>query len=293
MQTDQPQVSIIMPTYNRANTIVRAVESILAQQWKDFELLIIDDGSTDNTQSLIETVKDSRIKFIRMPENGGAAVARNKGIELAKGNFIAFQDSDDQWHQDKLQRQMNALFNTPENIGFVYCDMLHVINPDQPPIIRHAPILSDGEIIDAKQKEYSPYGIGQISIIVKATCFKTVGNFDITFPRFIDLEFFIRLSKRYQGVYIPESLATCYRQDGISANPRNGAIARTLLLKKYHNDIKDCSAFIAWQYYLIGSGFYHGGNKYQGLTYLAKAIIKNPFERAPVVFIIKRILGKN
>lgn len=106
-----PIVSIIMPSYNSAQTIRESIESVQRQSLVDWELLITDDHSTDETKSIIKhyQIKDSRIKLFALESNGGAGVARNNSIENAKGRFIAFLDSDDVWHKNKLEKQIDFM----------------------------------------------------------------------------------------------------------------------------------------------------------------------------------------
>lgn len=107
-------VSVIIPTFNRAAILPRAIESVLAQDYRPFEVLIIDDASTDNTQDIVRAFADDRLKYIRQRQNGGASRARNTGIELAKGEFIAFLDSDDEWDKNKLKIQMVDMFKAKD-----------------------------------------------------------------------------------------------------------------------------------------------------------------------------------
>jgi len=116
------KVSIIIPTYNRAHLIERSIRSILNQTYEDFELLIVDDGSTDNTKEVVEGIVDARIRYISCATNGGAAKARNVGIAEAKYDYIAFQDSDDEWHPDKLEKQMKVMETASPDTGLVYCE---------------------------------------------------------------------------------------------------------------------------------------------------------------------------
>src|SRR5262249_42733298 len=102
----QPQVSVVIPTYNRAESILRALDSVLAQTYEDFELIIVDDGSHDDTAILIRDVGDHRIRVIIHDTNKGAAAARNTAIRAASGHYIAFLDSDDFWAPEKLERQL-------------------------------------------------------------------------------------------------------------------------------------------------------------------------------------------
>jgi glycosyltransferase involved in cell wall biosynthesis len=97
------KVSVIIPTYNRSQTIIRAITSVLNQTYQNFEILIIDDGSTDDTERVIELIEDERIRYHKLSKNSGGGSARNKGIELSEGIYIAFLDSDDEWQQYMLE----------------------------------------------------------------------------------------------------------------------------------------------------------------------------------------------
>lgn len=114
----KPVFSVIIPTYNREKLIGRAIDSVLNQTFKDFELIIVDDGSTDNTKEIIERYTDQRIRYI-YKENGGQNSALNKGIEFAKGKYVAFLDSDDEWLDEKL-RKVYIKYHTDTNIDIVY-----------------------------------------------------------------------------------------------------------------------------------------------------------------------------
>lgn len=111
-------ISIITPTYNCGNFIAQTIESILSQTYQNWEMIIVDDCSTDDTQTMVEQYTDSRIHYHRLEKNSGAAVARNTALSLAKGRWIAFLDSDDLWLPDKLERQLN--FMTKNGIAFSY-----------------------------------------------------------------------------------------------------------------------------------------------------------------------------
>ena len=117
-----PQVSIITPTYNCAEFIVQTIEAVLAQSFTDWEMIISDDCSTDNTREVIAPylAADSRIKYICNQRNSGAAVTRNNALKVASGRWIAFLDSDDLWHPEKLERQI--AFMSQNGYAFSYTD---------------------------------------------------------------------------------------------------------------------------------------------------------------------------
>lgn len=128
-----PYVSIIMPAYNSGRFIEKAINSVLNQSYNNFELLIIDDGSEDNTADIVNTIakKDLRIHYIRNEKNLGVSAARNRGILLASGDWIAFLDSDDKWASDKLEKQIN-LINENKLVKFLFTGSSFVDERDNP-----------------------------------------------------------------------------------------------------------------------------------------------------------------
>lgn len=104
----EPVVGVVLPTYNRAPLLGRALRSVLGQSFDDFEVLVIDDGSTDETAGIVAAFGDPRIRYVQLARNTGAGAARNVGIRMSRGKFPAFQDSDDEWVPSKLARQMSA-----------------------------------------------------------------------------------------------------------------------------------------------------------------------------------------
>jgi glycosyltransferase involved in cell wall biosynthesis len=120
------KISVIIPTYNREKLIVNSLGSVLNQTYSNIEILIIDDGSTDNTKKEIDKIKDKRIKYIKLNKNSGSCNARNIGIKMAIGTYISFQDSDDIFHPDKLKKQFRNLIKNKSDFDF--CKILIVIN---------------------------------------------------------------------------------------------------------------------------------------------------------------------
>ena len=104
-----PLISVIIPTFNRAHVLLRAVDSVLKQSYKNFELIVIDDGSTDHTDELLSSyVREGKIQYLKQ-ENKGVSSARNFGVKSSKGDWLAFLDSDDEWLKGKLQKQVDLL----------------------------------------------------------------------------------------------------------------------------------------------------------------------------------------
>lgn len=214
-------ISVIIPVYNRENTIKSSVESVLNQTVKDIEVLIIDDGSTDNTAKIIKSIKDQRIKYYYQ-NNSGACVARNLGIKLSKGEIIAFHDSDDRWLPMKLEEELKALDENDTDI--VFCQMY--INGKRIPdyieegFVSTLTLLQHGNII------------GTPTIIGKKTCFEKI-QFDPLMPRLQDRDLAIRLSKEFRVFFLKKVLMTVeIQENSITRNDKNGEIALERIIDK-------------------------------------------------------------
>lgn len=113
------KVSVILPTFNRSHSLKAAINSVLTQSYRDIELIVVDDGSSEDIEGLVRTIGDRRLRYVRRTENGGAAAARNTGLAVAGGDYIGFQDSDDIWLPHKLERQLALFSSLPKKIGVV------------------------------------------------------------------------------------------------------------------------------------------------------------------------------
>lgn len=212
------QVSVIIPTYNRADVIENSIRSVLNQSYTEHEILIVDDGSTDDTESVIESFHDERIRYIKLPENKGVAAARNEGIRQAKYDYIAFQDSDDYWKKEKLEKQMSFLTTMPE-IGLLYCpyeckkaDGSTIIVPnDSIPIYE-----KQGNIYEYMLRRNT---IGTPSVLLRKECLDKSGMFCETLTCLEDWELFLRISKDYKIAFQCEPLLYVnLSTDGVSHN---------------------------------------------------------------------------
>ena len=169
MTEKTPKVSVIIPTYNRAHLVGRAIRSVLNQTYQDFEIIVVDDGSTDNTEEVVKSFNDPRIRYIRHEENKGAAAARNTGIKAAKGKFIAFQDSDDEWLPKKLEKQMEAFDNASPKVGVVYTGFWSIEGNVKRYSLNKEIVHKEGDI---HSQILQGNFIGTPAAVVKKACFK-------------------------------------------------------------------------------------------------------------------------
>jgi len=195
-------ISVIIPTFNREHTIAQAIESVLAQTYKDLEIIVIDDGSTDDTKTVLEPYKD-RIKYFYQ-ENKGVASARNKGLEEARGEFIAFLDSDDYWLPEKLRSQTEFLKAHPDT-AMVYDRYWREYEETGNKKLRpKKEYLTNGYIYT---RFYFKYIIWIGTVMVRRICFETVGDFDTSLVVASDRDMLLRITREYRVGFMEEPLA--------------------------------------------------------------------------------------
>jgi glycosyltransferase involved in cell wall biosynthesis len=231
-----PAVSIVIPTYNRAALLGRSIRSVLGQSYRDFELIVIDDGSTDGTRDVVAGFRDRRVRYVPLARNKGAAAARNVGVRMARGKFLAFQDSDDEWLPSKLAKQMSAFERGSVRLGVVYSDMQRVMS-DGTEIYFAAPGAPSGRLIDPANRFYQVGNLGVQSSVIKRECFEAAGRFNEELPAFEDLEMFIRLSRRCDFYHLREPLVKYYDTQGVSKDAYACWVSRKKMLKLYFREI--------------------------------------------------------
>ena len=275
MIPNKKYISVIIPTFNRAYLLNRSIISVLNQTNPDFELIIVDDGSTDDTTSVINSFKDNRIKYIRHQINKGANAARNTGIKVATGDYIAFQDSDDEWRADKLEKQLNVLRTAPPEVGVVHSGCIRIKDGVSTYFPLPGTFPKEGRILKGLLR--STY-VALVTVLVRRKCFDIAGLFDESLPRLQDWELFIRISKYFQFVFIDEPLVTIYYvKDSISANDRALGTALKLVLDKHFDEFNMNRSILADKYLEIGDLLFLKGEDREGRIYFAKAIKAAPF----------------
>lgn len=200
-------ISVIIPTYNRASNIKRAMLSVLGQSYSDIELIVIDDGSTDDTEVVVNSISDSRVRYYRQ-EKQGACAARNLGIHLAKGDYIAFQDSDDEWLENKLEKQIQYMEKTGADLA---AHAFTRFSFKKEGTVERIP---DAEYPSGRV-QYAELVTGNFcstqTLMVKKVCFNEE-LFDITYPRLQDWELVLRLSEKWKLYFDNEVYANVYVQ---------------------------------------------------------------------------------
>ncbi|MDO4188466.1 MAG: glycosyltransferase family 2 protein [Lachnospiraceae bacterium] len=201
-------ISVIIPTYNREKTIKRSIESVLSQTISVDEIIIVDDCGNDNTKSIIDSFNDKIIKYIKLPENGGPAVARNEGVKIATCDWIAFHDSDDEWLPNKIENQINYI-NSHPGVEFVYCSYKRSWADEVIPFIFNLDKY-EGDMLETLLKHNT---VGAPTILMKKQLFEDIGGFETSIRCMEDWDFAIKVSKENYLGFIEEPQLLVHRVD--------------------------------------------------------------------------------
>lgn len=199
-----PVVSVVIPTYNRADLVVRAVESALAQTYSNLEVIVADDGSTDATQDMMKAYNTNRrVKYIHIPHSGLPAVARNAGLREAQGEYIAFLDSDDAWMPEKLEKQMSVLLSDPQ-VGLVCTNALVERGENSSPYLKDG----DGQSGYVFQSLLKENFIINSSVLTRRSVLQAEHGFceDPVLRAMEDYHLWLRINLKHKTVYINELL---------------------------------------------------------------------------------------
>lgn len=226
-----PQVSVIIPTYNRRELLLRSVRSVLAQAGVTLEVIVVDDGSDDGTVEAVEAMGDDRVRCVRA-SHGGACAARNIGLREARGQYVAFQDSDDVFRPGKLATQVRQL--TESGADAVFCrfcrhvDEAETLIPGDetaPGAITHEALLMGNKVST------------QTILGTRASLLDT--SFDERFPRLQDWELVLRYTQKYRLIYFDDVLVDVYEQaDSISRAPEKALAALRMLFARYRAEYR-------------------------------------------------------
>ena len=249
----KPNVSIIMPTYNRGETLPRAIQSVLDQLYQHFELIIIDDGSDDNTEQAIRSIQDPRINYVRS-NHKGASAARNIGIAQSKFRYIAFLDSDDEWHPDFLSTLLDILINAVPQIGVVFCGYWYFSESEK--IYKpQACTFEQGDILPELLRGNF---VALPAAMIKKECISTCGDFDETLPCRHDWELWIRISEKWEFQYVDKPLLNVYKtQNSISVNRRYMLEGWAPLIQKHLNVFSNKPEILASHYLKIAHSLWY------------------------------------
>jgi len=267
-------VSVVIPTHNRAHLLGRAVRSVLRQTFTDFELIIVDDASADDTASVIDGFQDKRIKYTRHGSNLGAPAARNTGISNARGHYIGLLDDDDEWYPEKLEKQVLKFSQVPETVGLIYSG--------------YEVRKSDGRLLHT----YLPEARGDVHLrlllgttlgsptpLIRKDCFQKVGYFDESLKSCQDWDMWKRISDHYEFDYVPEILAIGYRHEKqISSDFASMIPGRTRMVEKHLAEFRRYPEILAIHLKRLGKMHCINGTWKEAMHWFRETLKINPLE---------------
>ena len=219
-----PKVTVIIPTYNRARYLGEAIRSALAQTYGDFELIVVDDGSTDATAELVGAYRDRRLRYLSQPHRGISA-AVNLAIRSARGGYIARLDSDDLWFPDMLATLVPVLDAEPE-IGVVYGRGQGI--DDEGRRLPHTQGLPERFPDDSLRSLLYDNSICNVALVARRACFNRAGLYDETLLANEDWDMWLRVARHYRFAFVDRALAGCRRHSDNLTGPASPQFAAVL-----------------------------------------------------------------
>jgi len=273
-------ISIVIPLYNKEKQVSGTLESVFRQTFQDFEIVIVDDGSTDNSVEVVSNFKDKRIS-ITSQSNQGVSVARNTGIENAKYDYIAFLDADDEWYPEYLQEQVNLIQNYPDCCVFACAYQLRSHTGNLKPVkLNKMPFSSQTGILtnyfEVASCSHPP--LWTSAIVVEKKAILSVGGFPVGIKAGEDLLTWARLAIKYQIAFNRNNLAIFDVPENLkSREPRidiHQDVVFVELLKLYHDktEKKDIKKYIARWNEMRVVVFIQNGNRLKAFIPLFRVI---------------------
>lgn len=231
-----PRVSAVIPTYDRADLVGGAIESVLDQTVDDVEVVVVDDGSTDDTWSVLQAYadRDDRVRPLRNEENRGIPATMNRGVEAARGEFVGVFGDDDRWRPTKVEKQLAAF----ERVGDDYCGVYTggVIRDESGAVVERVMPGRAGDLYPDALVENVV--LPHSSHLVRRECLEAVGGFDESFAIACDWDLTVRLSKRWKWAFVPEVLVERNHHGGnVTGDPDYDVRCRATMREKYADDL--------------------------------------------------------
>jgi glycosyltransferase involved in cell wall biosynthesis len=279
-------VSVVIPTYNRANLLGRAIRSVINQTYPDFEILVIDDCSKDNTEEVVKGFSESQLKYIRHGKNKGGSAARNTGITSAKGEYIALLDDDDEWLPEKLEKQIQKFKTVSHKVGVVYTGCSEIMESSGKINFESIPDIRGNIYINMLRDCF----IGSPTPLIRKDCFNKTGLFDETLLSNQDWDMWIRLASYYEFDLVPEILAKRYihgSQISISLKARIQAYEN--LIKKYKMELSEYPSILSRHLRRLAILYCLADRKREGRKLFMKSIKVRPFEKGGYIHLFLSI----
>ena len=283
-----PAVSVIIPVFNRNHTLPRALSSALGQTFTNLEIIVVDDASEEPAAEVVRGFGDARVRLIVHGNNRGANAARNTGMVKARGKYVAFLDSDDEWHPHKIQVQVEAMETAPLSVAG-HCTGLTAFTEDGNPSFKKSPRFS-GNIYPLLllRNEIGPLS----SVLVRRAILAEIGGFDESLSSSQDWDLYLRIAQGYKFLSVSDSLVLYHMgSDSITRNLIAKAHGRKMLLEKHESQMARFPEAFARQ--LVKTGHYHcrAGALSEGRRLFQRAMRIHPFAISPYFLFFLSLFG--
>jgi glycosyltransferase involved in cell wall biosynthesis len=282
------KISVVMPTHNRAHFLKTSIESVLIQTYENFELIIIDNNSTDNTSDILRDYNDKRIKYVKNNENRGCGGARNQGIELARGDYITFPDSDDELISTKFEKQLEKFHVLSNKFGLVYCGFCYASYKTGQSFKYIVPELHGNIYNNLLEKNIFPVH----APIIKRECFERCGILDTSLPACEDWDIWIRIARYYEFAFVPDILAK-YNIHGeqMATDMESMISARASIIEKNKSELKNRPRVLARHFKKIASLYCLNDKPVEGRKYFMASIRSDPLNYGNYVHICLSLIS--
>ena len=271
-----PAVSVVISTYNRKNKLERALRSVSNQTFKDIEIMVVDNASTDGTAEMLLSIQDPRVRVIWHDTNKGGPAARNAGIRQARASLIALLDDDDAWMSEKLARQVEKIRQAPGVVGLVYVgseiydELAHRVLRVNRPCYR-------GQVY--QRLLLSTILSSVSSVLVKRECFARAGLFDEELTSCQDWDMWLRIARHFEFDFVDETLVRInMHAEQISTDYNKLIPGRTRMVQKHAGEFKQYPGIYVVHLKRVGKLHCLNGTWRQGLSWFRQAVQVRPLE---------------
>ena len=266
-----PQVGVVLPTRDRPQALERAVASVLAQSFRDLELVVVDDGSTVPAERALAGVRDERLRMLRTEVSLGPARARNLGLDALASPWIAFQDDDDEWLPEKLAAQVARARAVGDRVALIYGGYSRIDRSSGVRTTARRVARTSGNVLPELLRGNF---IGLPTVLIRSSALSEAGPFDPELPCFEDWELFLRLAERFEFDFLDREVLRAYETPGGVNRSPSAKQARAFehIFGKHRRHIESDPEACAWFLMRIGHHLCLAGRLHEGRTFLMRSL---------------------